>query len=283
MLTDRDQEILKVVHFYRYMTAIDVAYRLFSPSSRTHVREILTNLAGGGDKKPDQYLFRFGMLKATVGNVERIYTIGNRGRDFLLNHTHLPINWYFRPSRMANLNYNALVHSLAVTRFLVAAHFWSKKQDTYKLVQTRISYELANIPGKEGNMVIPDGWLLFERQDRKRGAVLLEIDRGTEYQERFKQHVATRLEFVRSGNYEEHFGQKFVTIAYVTVGEVPYRETRRASMIGWTNEVLRELGRENWGPMFKFTDVGLKEIYKANLFTANLWYSPFKKDAGSLF
>jgi protein involved in plasmid replication-relaxation len=282
LLTDRDQEILKVIHFYRYMTAIDVAYRLFSPSSRTHVREILTSLAGGGDKKPDQYLFRFGMPKATVGNVERIYTLGNRGRDFLVNHTDLPINWYFRPSRMASLNYNVLVHSLAVTRFLVAAHFWSKKQDIFKLIQTRISYELANTPGREGNTIIPDGWLLFERQDGKRGAILVEIDRGTEYQQRFKEHVTSRLEFVQSGACEKLFGEQVYRICYVNVGNSPYKETRRKTMLAWTREVLRELEKENWTSIFRFTDVAI-DVYSANLFEEPVWFQPDSSKGGKLF
>jgi hypothetical protein len=54
-------------------------------------------------------------------------------------------------------------------------------------------------------------------------------------------------------------------------------------MLQWTREVLQELGRENWGSIFKFTNVGLEEIYGANLFEKPVWYSSFKKDAGSLF
>jgi len=40
---------------------------------------------------------------------------------------------------------------------------------------------------------------------------------------------------------------------------------------------------ENWGILFKFTDLGFEEIYEANLYGGNRWYSPFKKDVGSMF
>jgi hypothetical protein len=280
MLTERDQEILKAVHFYRYMTMLDVTYCFYSPSSVSHVREILSRLCGKKDEQDNQYLYRFGIPSNRTGNTERVYVLGARGRDFLTNNTHLSVNWYASPSRMANLNYNALLHSLSLTRVLVAAHYWSKQQDVYKVIGEKISYELANRPGKNERDIIPDGWLLLERQDKTRGSVLLEIDRGTEYQERFKQHIASRLEFVRSGKCEEQFGVKHVTIAYVNVFG---HGARRQNMLQWTRDVLQELGRENWGSIFKFTNVGLDEIYMANLFEKPVWYSPFNKDAGGLF
>src|SRR3954469_12439243 len=99
MLTSRDEEILKTIHFYRYMTVIDVAYRLFTPGGKTHVRDILSHLCGGKDKLDNQYLYRFGLPTAQTGNVERVFVLGNRGRDFLVNNTGLQVNWYFRPGR----------------------------------------------------------------------------------------------------------------------------------------------------------------------------------------
>jgi hypothetical protein len=285
VLTDRDQEILKVIYFYRYMTARDIALRLFSESSLTYVRGILSKMAGGKDGQPNQFLYRFGLPKAQKGNVERIFSLGARGRDVLINNMGMQVNWCFRPGRMTNYSYNFIVHSLVITRFLVAAHAWSKSQDAYKLIDTKISYGLAGNPNHfadTSNMVIPDGWLLFARSDGKKGGVLVEIDRGTEYQERFKRHIASRLEFVKSGAYEQMFGERSVTVVYVAVGDLPYRETRRRTMLLWTREVLEELELENWGSMFKFCDVGL-DVYEANLFEREVWYSPEISKAGKLF
>jgi hypothetical protein len=291
VLTDRDQEILKVIHFYRYMTARDIALRLFSESSLTYVRSILSKMAGNKDREPNQFLYRFGLPKAQKGNVERIFSLGARGKGVLVNNMGIPVNWYFRPGRMTNYSYNFIVHSLVITRFLVAAHAWSKSQDAYKLIDTRISYELASQQliknsttdnGVQRPEIIPDGWLLFQNREQKRGGFLLEIDRGTEYQERFKRHIASRLEFVKSGAYEQMFGERSVTVVYVAVGDLPYRETRRRTMLLWTREVLEELELENWGSMFKFCDVGL-DVYGANLFEDEVWYSTESSKAGKLF
>ena len=96
LLNSRDEEILKTIHFYRYITGIDVAHRLFSPGSRKHVIEVLSGLAGGVDHARNQYLYRFGLPKAQKGNVERIFTLGVRGKE-LLESLGMPVEWVLPP------------------------------------------------------------------------------------------------------------------------------------------------------------------------------------------
>ena len=67
VITRRFDEILKAVHFYRYVTAQDIARLLFSERSITHVREILALLSGGIDRKPNQYLYRFPLPDTRAG------------------------------------------------------------------------------------------------------------------------------------------------------------------------------------------------------------------------
>src|SRR5213080_2389892 len=119
ILTRRMEEILKIIHFYRYMTALDVTYLLYSPSSRAFVRKILAPLAGGADFKPNQYLYRFKLPHTSTGNTERVYTLGHRGRDFLVSQG-IPVDWHFQPFKAKNLSYNQIVHDLVLTRFCVA-------------------------------------------------------------------------------------------------------------------------------------------------------------------
>jgi hypothetical protein len=52
ILTPRDVEILKAVHFYRYMTAVDVASRLISPNSTHYMLELLNPLSGKVTAQP---------------------------------------------------------------------------------------------------------------------------------------------------------------------------------------------------------------------------------------
>jgi protein involved in plasmid replication-relaxation len=280
MLTRRDEEILKTIHFYRYMTAIDVAYRLFSISSKRYVRGILSDLAGNQDQQPNEYLYRFGFPKAAPGNFERIFTLGNAGRDFLIKHAGIQVNWQFRPGRP--MSYTLLLHSLFLTRFLVAAHHASKT-GSFKVLDVKTSYELSGTPGKETVTLIPDAWLLIERKDGRRGNILLEIDRGTEYRERFKRHVADRLEFVKSGEYEKLFGEKAIIVVYVSVGDSPYKETRLKTMQVWTREILKEQGRESWSPIFRFTSMSLSEVYSLPLFSGAMWFQPDSVEAIPIF
>jgi hypothetical protein len=204
MLTERDEKILKTIHFYRFMSVIDVSYRLFKPGAKTHVRDILSNLCGKADEQDNQYLYRFGIPTASKSNVERIFTLGEQGYKFLREGGYIADNIRFRRRTIDNLNYNYLIHNLAITRFLVAAYWWSKQQDTYTLIDTRISHEIVG----KANEIIPDGWLLFERKDGMRGALILEIDRGTEFQQQFKAHVLARLIFIESGADQKFFWRK---------------------------------------------------------------------------
>ena len=104
ILTLRDENILRAIYEYRYMTAFDVAWLLFKPTSKTHVREILTTLAGGSDLQTHSVLCRFGL--PSVGNAERVFTLGAKGRGFLSERGFL-ITWYFRP-RSSNISATAM-------------------------------------------------------------------------------------------------------------------------------------------------------------------------------
>ena len=297
MLTPRTEELLRTIYFYRYMTALDVARLLYSPSSLTHVRAILSRMSGGADYKTAQYLYRFPLPTAATGNRERIYTLGSKGRDFLANTLGLPVNWYFRPHKLKHLGFSQAVHNLVLTRFLVAACSWAAKEPDFRLVQTRICYELQSAvssvtvakAGKtETIRVVPDAWLLFERLKEGRHdtsfPVLLEIDRGMEYREKFKKHVASRIEFIKTGNYSKLFEAHAVTVAYASTGDrEAYRESRRRAMCAWTQEVLVELSKQNWCSIFRFTSLSLVDIYNPALFREPVWYRPDSPQPVPLF
>lgn len=67
------------------------------------------------------------------------------------------------------------------------------------------------------------------------------------FKKRFKEHVASRIDFVRGGAYREMFGQEAVVIAYATTsarGE--HLDGRRRALAEWTQELLKEQRREAW-------------------------------------
>jgi hypothetical protein len=209
VLGKRGEEILQAVRFYRYMTALDVCYLMYSPNALTHARAVLADLCGGADFVENQYLYRFRLPDVALGN-QKVYTLGSRGRDFLESELGLSASWYFRPEKVRHLSYGQIMHSLALTRFLVAARrFAGLSSGEFKIGEIRICYDLAVAAGSvsvgvgeraEAVPVIPDAWMTIEWQRGGRRVtfpVLLEIDRGTMFKRRFKRHVRSRIEFVR--------------------------------------------------------------------------------------
>jgi hypothetical protein len=282
ILTPRDETILRVIYQYRYMTALDVAYLLFQPSSFTHVREILFALAGGEDFGARTYLCRFPL--PGIGNAVRVFTLGAKGRSFLAKQG-FPVHWYFRPYKVHHLSHSHVLHNLILTRFLVALSFWTRQQTAFRLLTVRFGHELAGTPvtvrvetkGKTTSVpVIPDAWVLLERaRNSNKVPILVEIDRGMEYQQRFKQHVRSRITYIADGSYTRTFGTQSVTVAYATTGEVPaYRERRRETMRQWTAEVLAELNMQNWAGVFRFASVEYQTLYDLSLFEKPVWCRP---------
>ena len=78
ILGKRGEGVLKAIHFYRYMTARDVTYLLFSPSAMVRVRQLLASMCGGIDFGRNQYLYRFRMPDVSAGNPERVYVGSTR-------------------------------------------------------------------------------------------------------------------------------------------------------------------------------------------------------------
>jgi Replication-relaxation len=277
-LTPTEEEMLRIISVYRYMTALDMAYRLGTPKTLTRVRSRLTRLAGGTDYQERSFLYRFPLPSSNKGgNRERVFTLGAAGRE-VVESLGMPVDWYYRPSKTGRLSGSHLAHQLLVTRFVVAAQQWTNQQPDYSLAEMKLSFEIARHLGKQsGEAVVPDAWLHFARVGGRKSPVLLEIDRGTEYQERFKNHIRGRIEFIRSGEYARIFGTQAVSIAYGTTGQVPdYAETRRKTMAAWTMEVLEELELKSWAGVFHFTTVVYERLYEdaQTIFTKPVWYRP---------
>jgi hypothetical protein len=59
-LSDVDVQLIQTIAIHKYMSALDVAYYHYEPTSHTYVRARLSRLAGGDDHCPNQYLYRLG-------------------------------------------------------------------------------------------------------------------------------------------------------------------------------------------------------------------------------
>ena len=68
ILTSRDEDILRMIYYYRFVTALDVTYYFYALASLPFVRRRLTALAGGDDFQTNEYLLRFCLPKTSKGN-----------------------------------------------------------------------------------------------------------------------------------------------------------------------------------------------------------------------
>jgi hypothetical protein len=268
IITPRIEEVLRAVHFYRYMTALDITYLMFSPGAITHVRDILRLLCGGNDYAENQYLYRFPIPHLTAGKTEKVFTLGSRGRDFLTKEG-LTVNWYFRPQHTRHLTHGLITHNLTLTRFLVACHVWTRRSE-FTIKNIRICYELSKL----GIKVIPDAWIHFMRGTTN-CPILIEVDNGTAYKDRFKEHIKSRVEFLRSGDYQKVFMSRGCMIAYITTGEVKeYKNSRVRFMVDCAKEALKDLKLESWASILRFTAVERKNLFDTDLFDGRVWMRP---------
>jgi protein involved in plasmid replication-relaxation len=284
--------IVRAVGIFRVMSALDVLYRLFSPTSLTNVRRLLSDLSGG-DEMVGHWLYRWSLPSRTKGTKTRIYALGAKGARVLAQE-----GYHTRPYTLARLSYGYLYHSLFLTRLVCAATYWCRTQQAYFLSREALSYELAQNPPRvtlqeEGNprtlSVVPDAFLCFERRDGGQFPLLVEIDRGTEHQSQFKNYLKGRIALIKSGTYSAIFGEGSVVVAYVIPCEdADWGESRRDRLRGWTQELIEEMiaeeHREGWLRIFRFCSLP-ETIYDqtATLFEKASWFIPGSLDPVPLF
>ena len=136
-LSEPQERVLRAASFYRFFLAQDICRLYWSLSSITYVRDLLANLA------KNKYLYRFQHPSISKGGVENTYTLGSKGREYVEKILGLTVDWYYRPHKMRHASYGAVLHNLILSRSLICASIWAKKQHNFKLLKTRICYELA--------------------------------------------------------------------------------------------------------------------------------------------
>jgi hypothetical protein len=92
MLTAREEQILRAVYYYRYVTALDITYHQFARTSLNHAREILSRLAGNSDLDTHNYLCRFTLPAINKKPQEKVFVLGSKARRVLQN-MGLPATW----------------------------------------------------------------------------------------------------------------------------------------------------------------------------------------------
>jgi hypothetical protein len=291
-LSDVDVQLIQTIATFKYMSTKDVIFSHFAPSSLTYGRKRLSRLSGGADHVPNQYLYRFTRPHTEAGRSENIFVVGTKGWDLLAEVQGVEnVDGRATPYRVKSLSYSFLQHALLLTRFVVAATLWSRRQTAYALTETLLSYELCRQPAltsmtQQGQTVsvIPDAFLCFERvADGTRYPLLFEADCGTEPGRTFRAHARHRLAYLQSPQYEQLAKTSAGRICYLTIGQHPrYKHTRRAAMQRFTQDVLAELEMTEWASVFLFASVDYTQLFQAPLFDQPVWYHPDSQTSLSL-
>jgi hypothetical protein len=279
VVRERDETILRALAKVRYASAKDIAHLLpgFSPSSLSHVREVMTRLAGGADYQPNQYLLRFPRPQTRRGVTEKLFTLGARGSAFLAELRGQAVPRGRRPSQVKAVSYAFLTHALLLTRVVAALTYFVRIHPGYALPHCRLSYALAttrDVPSAAPETepqplpVVPDAWALLERPTGPTG-LWLEIDCGTESKTKYHKALAARLTFLQE-DYERCFGTDYLLVCNLAAGS----QTRRRALQDWTEELLRERKLTDMAGLFRFAAVDYDRLYSTSLFDAPIWYRP---------
>jgi hypothetical protein len=132
VISKRAQEILEAIHTYRFVTAWDITRLFYSPTSINHVRELLSLLSGKNDYQDRTYLYRFPLPTTRIGNSEKIYTLGSRGRAYLQTQG-MSVDWHFRPYKVAGMTYQKFRHALTLTLYLGALEVFCRESHVWEL------------------------------------------------------------------------------------------------------------------------------------------------------
>jgi len=267
-VTTLEEEILRLLFDFHYLTAEQLTRLRYSPTSINHARELLKRLFDKGLVGRT-----FGPRSQPAGSVPWVYFLARKGRR-LMSEMGLETERRYRPSEERRRTDTFLFHTLAVNDVLVAAKLLERHIGAVMIAGMRHDLDLKRNPVKlptgkvdqktgevEQESISPDGWVNFRARlpDRERPVsfpLLLEIDRDTEGVDRIKKKVRGLLSYIKEP-YQEIFGTRYVTVAFIVEDAACRRaggpDKRLADLVRWAEETLKDLGQEKQANLFVFT------------------------------
>jgi hypothetical protein len=281
VLSPAKEQLLRDLYRYDYLT-VTLACRLrYSPGSHKRVQQLLKELADAG------YITRIPLPRPEQhGSAPSVFTLATPGYRHL-ERLGLPAPARFRPSETQAYSAFFLHHQLATNAFLIAAELFARSHPAIELANMVHERELkqhrtpvnVHVPAGNGRRlltqatVIPDAFLEFHASTLagpKRRPIALELDRGTEYQVRFRRKIAALLQWAK-GPYPKLWGFSSIRICVVTTAG----SARLASLLKQTEAELRAQQAVHEASMFRFTACTPEDTDPATLFLAPIWYQPF--------
>ncbi len=275
ILTASDDNILRALARYHYLSARQIVRLLYSPGSLSYVQARLKVLCAAG------YLRRcFLPRPSRTGSAPLVYALSRRSASLLTRQGIEARATSWRSASQAH-SYLFLAHTLAVNDVLISAERLCQLNERFELSAMQHERDLKRRPTPvtlDDNLtvgVVPDGWLDI-RVHLPGGdyqcCLALELDRGTIQQRAWRQKLKALLAWSR-GPYLNVFGTSALTIAVAcTTGPL-----RRQQLLSWTEAELRTLNREEDAALFRFCAESALQLEPETYFLGPGWYRPFRK------
>jgi hypothetical protein len=288
-LTDVDLLVLRAVNRFRYLTAAQLNRVLWPNNTKDENRYAQRRLAALAKLG---YLQVLGAVpRPPTGTAPRVHTLAWRGRKALLELGDA-VPSYYRPSEADESARNALFmpHTLAVVDVLVAAERLTQDVPGVRLAQLLLERDLrrlrlqVTVPAVSGYdrprrvTVVPDA-LFSPAIGGTSQDFIVELDRGTERQQVWRDKVAALTLWANSTETSEILTTEYVTVMVVTTAGTNRREYLRY----WTATELQTRGLyDEYGSMFAVTHASPVSTSAVDFFAGAHWHPPYTGAVDSL-
>ena len=212
-LTERDVDIVEAVHLYRILRQDQIQTLFFS--SKNACQRALARLY-------DHAFLERKFLPVLYGRSPTLYVLDRKGAELLRRERgYEDLVWY---STNKDLKTDFIEHTAALNDFRLSIVVSARRQGLELITwasesQLKADYDRVRIANlRRAVSVIPDGYFALNTPHGK-AHFFVEIDRGTETLQRFKQKVRAYVAYHESGAYEQRYGTNSLRILTVVTGE----------------------------------------------------------------
>ena len=265
----KDDDILRAVYRYHYLSIDQICRLLYSTGGRTTAATRLKGLADAG------YLQRI-VIPSRLGNGPVVYTLARKGMKFLAE-AGFSVPTRARPKDTQQQSYLFFSHTLAVNDVLISTELLSRSYPgSIELRQLLPELELKRNPvavddGAGGKLtIIPDAYIDLVLAGTERMCLALELDRGTEEQKKSRKKVRGLVAFAQ-GPYQQAYGTDALTVCVVATPGQP----RLRQLYEWTVAELTAIGQQGEADLFRFTTFNPATLPPEQLFFGAGWFIPY--------
>lgn len=265
-LTERDRDIIEAVHLYRVLRQDQIQTLFFRRQNTT--QRVLERLY-------DHAFLERKFLPVVYGRSPTLYVLDKRGADLLRSERgYEDLIWY---SSNKDLKTDFMEHTAAINDFRIAIVVAARRQGLELITwasesQLKADYDRVQIAtSKRPVSLVPDSYFALVTP-LGRAHFFIEIDRGTETLDRFKQKVRAYMAYHEGGGYEKRYGTKSLRILTVAFGA-----GRLANLRNATAQVTQEVkGRR------RFWFALATDLTPETVLTEPVWYLAGEEKARAL-